>query len=94
MKTLHRAERCQVLLEPDAGGGIRLVALRFRGAKWLVRSTLEVFVYWGEWWCSPSLVGEHRCYHVLGTSHGEITLMQRLAEDPSLSGWFVVGWFD
>ncbi len=87
MKLLHQPEPCKVLLEP-VGTGIRVQAVRYRGAVWKVRTTLEVWIYHSAWWTSAALEGERREYHILGTSHGEITVYQ------ARQGWFVAGWFD
>jgi hypothetical protein len=93
MKTLHHAERCQVLLEPDVKGVV-VRAVRWRGVTWHVQTTLEVFVYWGEWWLHPDLQGETRDYYVLGTARGELTVFRRLHRDLEQQGWFVLGWWD
>ena len=87
MKLLHQPEPCKVLLEP-VGAGVRVQAVRYRGVVWTVRVTLEIWVYHSAWWTGAALEGERREYHILGTSHGEITVYQ------TRGGWFVAGWFD
>jgi hypothetical protein len=79
-----------VLLEPhgSTGQSVRVQAVRHRNGVWTVQKTLEVWVFHGHWWHSPNLEGEWREYHVLGTSHGMITLYR------TREGWFVVGWWD
>ena len=94
MKTLHIPERCEVLLEPDGTGGVWVSALRWRGSTWRVKTTLEVWVYWGDWWLDPGLAGESRRYHVLGTQKGEISRFYRHGTRVEERGWFVEGWYD
>jgi hypothetical protein len=94
MKTLHVPERCEVLLEPDADGGVWVSAVRYRGMTWYTRVTLKVWWYWGDWWLDPQLAGEARTYYVLGTSKGEISVFHRINPQESERGWFVEGWYD
>ncbi len=87
MKWLHQSEPCKVLLEPF-GTGVQVQAVRYRGLVWTVQKTLEVWVFHGHWWRDAALLGEWREYHVVATSHGEITLFR------TCEGWFVAGWWD
>lgn len=94
MKTMHAPERVEVFLEPDEDGVPFVSALKFRGATWRTRVTLEVWTYWGDWWLDPGLEGESRVYHVLGTHRGRITVFHRESSRLGETGWFVEGWFD
>lgn len=94
MKTLHRPERCEVLLEPDVEGGVWVSSVHYRGSTWYTRMVLEVWSYWGDWWLDPSLEGESRTYYVLGTSKGEISIFLRHNPRDAERGWFVAGWYD
>ena len=94
MKTLHQPQPCKVLLEPDEAGGFWVSAVRFRGASWQTKITLEVWTYWGEWWLDPKLEGESRVHYVLGTQRGEICVFYRISPQVTETGWYVAGWYD
>ena len=94
MKTLHIPERCEVLLEPDGAGGAWVSAIKYRGATWRTRATLEVWLYWGDWWLTADLEGELRTYFILGTDKGEISVFHRRGARLEQRGWFVEGWYD
>ena len=89
MKFLHQAEECTVQEEHG-----RVLAVRWRERVWQVKATLDVWTYRGNWWLDPSLQGERRTYHVLGTARGEIEVYQREHPDPEKRGWWVSAWWD
>jgi hypothetical protein len=89
MKFLQKPEPCTVQQERG-----HVVAVRWRDRVWQVKTTLDIWTYRGNWWTDPSLEGERRQYHVLGTSRGEIEVYERTCPDPQQFGWWVSAWWD
>jgi hypothetical protein len=88
MKTLHTPEQCLVLLEH---GVIRTV--RWNTRTYSVLEVLDAWVWCGDWWRSPDLLGERRAYWRLACKHAILEVFERLTPLDDL-GFFVAGWED
>ena len=88
MKTLHTPEKCLVLLERDS-----LSTVRWRDRTYSVLEILDAWVWCGDWWRSPDLLGERRAYWRVACKTMILEVFERISPLES-RGFFVSGWED